>query len=75
LNAAIACVAFQGGCWHSVFAPSISARRTHRNQFEPSATRPPSDADNIAALNSVTDQLDRIAGDAKGAGAIDPKTT
>ncbi len=35
----------------------------------PAASRPPSDADNIAALNGVADQLDRIAGDAKGAGA------
>jgi hopanoid biosynthesis associated RND transporter like protein HpnN len=35
----------------------------------PAALRPPTDADNVAALNSVADQLDRMAGDAKGAGA------
>ena len=29
----------------------------------------PSDADNVAALDSVADQLDRVAGDAKDAGA------
>jgi len=35
----------------------------------PTATRPPSDADNVAALNGVADQLDRMADDTKGAGA------
>jgi hopanoid biosynthesis associated RND transporter like protein HpnN len=34
-----------------------------------SSNPPPSDAENIAALNSVADQLERIAGDAKGPGA------
>ena len=34
-----------------------------------STTPPPTDAENIAALSGVADQLDRIAGDAKGAGA------
>jgi uncharacterized protein len=37
--------------------------------LRPAALRPPSDPDNVAALNSVADQLDRMAGDAKGAGA------
>jgi hypothetical protein len=34
-----------------------------------STTSPPSDAENVAALYGIADQLDRIAGDAKGAGA------
>ncbi|HEX5213396.1 MAG TPA: MMPL family transporter [Pseudolabrys sp.] len=34
-----------------------------------SSNPPPSDAENVAALDSVADQLERIAGDAKGAGA------
>ena len=38
-----------------------------------STTPPPTDAENIAALNGVADQLDRIAGDAKGAGAVAAK--
>ncbi len=35
----------------------------------PAANRPPSDAENVAALNEIADQLERIAGDAKGPGA------
>ncbi len=33
------------------------------------ASKPPSDAENIAALNSTADQLNKVAGDAKGPGA------
>jgi hypothetical protein len=36
---------------------------------QPAAMKPPSDAENVAALNALADQLDKMAGDAKGAGA------
>jgi hypothetical protein len=36
---------------------------------QPASNRPPSDAENIAALDGIADQLIRIAGDAKGPGA------
>jgi len=36
---------------------------------QPVPSTPPSDAENVAALNGVADQLNRIAGNAKGPGA------
>jgi hopanoid biosynthesis associated RND transporter like protein HpnN len=35
----------------------------------PPSSKPPTDAENIAALNGMSDQLKKIAGDAKGPGA------
>ena len=35
----------------------------------PATSKPPTDAENVAALNGIADQLDKIAGDAKGPGA------
>jgi hopanoid biosynthesis associated RND transporter like protein HpnN len=37
------------------------------------ATKPPSDAENVAALNGLADQLNKIAGNAPGAGAAAAK--
>jgi uncharacterized protein len=36
---------------------------------KPGSAKPPTDAENIAALNGMADQLNKIAGNAKGAGA------
>jgi uncharacterized protein len=36
---------------------------------KPGSAKPPGDAENIAALNSMADQLNKIAGTAKGSGA------
>jgi hopanoid biosynthesis associated RND transporter like protein HpnN len=36
---------------------------------KPGSAKPPSDAENIAALNGMADQLNKIAGNAKGPGA------
>ena len=36
---------------------------------KPGSSKPPTDSDNIAALNGMADQLDKIAGNAKGPGA------
>jgi hypothetical protein len=36
---------------------------------KPASSKPPSDTENIAALNNIADQLNRFAGNAKGAGA------
>ena len=39
----------------------------------PTTSKPPTDAETIAALNGIADQLDKIAGDAKGPGAVAAK--
>ncbi len=39
----------------------------------PATSKPPTDAETIAALNGIADQLDKIAGDAKGPGAVAAK--
>jgi hopanoid biosynthesis associated RND transporter like protein HpnN len=36
---------------------------------KPGSSKPPTDSENIAALNGMADQLDKIAGNAKGPGA------
>jgi len=36
---------------------------------KPGSAKPPTDAENVAALNGMADQLNKIAGNAKGAGA------
>jgi hypothetical protein len=36
---------------------------------KPATSRPPTDEENIAALNNIADQLNRFAGNAKGSGA------
>src|SRR5262249_51576495 len=36
---------------------------------KPGSAKPPTDAENVAALNDMADQLNKIAGNAKGAGA------
>jgi hopanoid biosynthesis associated RND transporter like protein HpnN len=40
---------------------------------QPTTSKPPTDAETIAALNGIADQLDKIAGDAKGPGAVAAK--
>ncbi|HET7192409.1 MAG TPA: MMPL family transporter [Pseudolabrys sp.] len=45
-------------------------RRSLGQSLQPSEpSKPPTDAENVAALNSMADQLNKIAGDSKGAGA------
>ena len=39
----------------------------------PTTSKPPTDVETIAALNGIADQLDKIAGDAKGPGAVAAK--
>lgn len=39
----------------------------------PASSNPPTDADNVAGLNGIADQLNKLAGDGKGAGAAAAK--
>src|SRR5262249_58159657 len=48
-------------------------RRLGQALQQPASTRPPTDAENIAALNSIADQLNKIAGNASGPGAAAAK--
>ena len=44
-------------------------RRLGQVLQQPTSSKPPSDAENIAALNGMADQLNKIAGTAQGSGA------
>jgi uncharacterized protein len=44
-------------------------RRLGQALQQPASSKPPSDAENIAALNGMADQLNKIAGNAQGPGA------
>lgn len=49
------------------------SRRLGQALQQPASSKTPSDADNIAALNSIADQLNKIAGNAQGPGAAAAK--
>jgi hopanoid biosynthesis associated RND transporter like protein HpnN len=48
-------------------------RRLGQALQQPASSKPPSDAENIAALNGMADQLNKIAGNAQGPGAESAK--
>jgi uncharacterized protein len=48
-------------------------RRLGQAMQQPASSKPPSDAENIAALNGMADQLNKIAGNAQGPGAESAK--
>ncbi len=48
-------------------------RRLGQALQQPASSKPPSDAENIAALNGMADQLHKIAGNAQGPGAESAK--
>jgi hypothetical protein len=48
-------------------------RRLGQGLQQPASSKPPSDAENVAALNSIADQLNKIAGNAPGPGAAAAK--
>jgi uncharacterized protein len=48
-------------------------RKLGQSLQQPAGSKPPTDAENIAALNSIADQLNKIAGNASGPGATAAK--
>ena len=48
-------------------------RRLGQVLQQPASSKPPSDAENVAALNGLADQLNKIAGNAPGSGAAAAK--